>query len=131
MAGSSPGGPGTAPTMQPLWQAGLYGVVLAAVWVLAAWLNDTTLHFAPLLVAALVPLGTALAGEPPPFSRRLAATAVGAALALAATTTLALTGHLDGPSLLPTGGAVAEAVAFSLSGAVIGLVLGMARRRGG
>jgi peptidoglycan/LPS O-acetylase OafA/YrhL len=131
MAGSSPGGPGTVPPIQPLWRAGLYGVVLAGVWVLLAWLNDTTLHFAPLLVAAFVPLGAALAGEPPPFSRRLAATAVGAALALAATAVVALSGHLDGPSLLPAGGAVAEAVAFSLSGALIGLVLGTARRRGG
>ncbi len=131
MAGSSPGGPGTVPQMQPLWRAGLYGVVLAAVWVVLAWLNDTTYHFAPLLVAALVPLGVALAGEPPPFSRRLAGTAVGAVIALAATAALSLTGHLGGPSLLPAGGAAAEAVAFSLAGAAIGLVLGMARRRGG
>jgi hypothetical protein len=42
---------------------------------------------------------------------------------------LALTGHLDGPSLLPAGGALAEAVAFSPAGAAIGLVLGLARRR--
>jgi len=113
--------------MQPLWRLGVYGVVLAAIWVAAVWLNETTLHFAPLLVAALVPLGVALAAEPPSFPRRLA----GAAVALAATAVLALSGHLDGPSLLPSGGAVAEAVAFSLAGAVIGLVLGMARRRGG
>jgi len=117
--------------MQPLWRLGVYGVVLAAIWVAAAWLNETTLHFAPLLVAALVPLGVALAAEPPSFPRRLAGAAVGAAVALAATAVLALSGHLDGPSLLPSGGAVAEAVAFSLAGAVIGLVLGMARRRGG
>ena len=130
MAGNSPGGPGTVHPMQPFWRAGLYGGVLAAVWVMLAWLHDTDYHFAPLLVAALVPLGVALAGEPPPFSRRLAGAAVGAVLTLAATAALALSGHLDGPSLLPAGGAAAEAVAFSLAGAVIGLVLGMARRRG-
>lgn len=117
--------------MQSLWRATLHGVALTAVWVVLAWLNDATFHFAPLLVGAVVPLGVALAGDPPPFSRRLAGAAAGALLALAATAALATTGHLDGPSLLPAGGAAAEAVAFSLAGAVIGLVLGMARRRGG
>jgi len=131
MADSGPGGPGTVPPKQPFWQAGMYGLVLAAVWVLVAWLQDTTLHFAPLLVAAVVPLGMALAEKPPPYSRRLAGAAAGASLALAATAVLALAGHLDGPSLLPAGGAVAEAVAFSLAGAAIGLVLGTARRRRG
>jgi hypothetical protein len=114
-----------------LWRAVVYGIALAAAWVVLAWLNDATLHFAPLLVGAVVPLGVPLTGDPPAFSRRLAGAGAGMVLALAATTTLALTGHLNGPSLLPAGGAVAEAVAFSLSGAVIGLVLGMARRRGG
>ena len=109
--------------MRALWRAGLYGVALA-------WLYDTTFHFAPLLVGAVVPLGVSLAGEPPSFPRRLTAAAAGALLALAATAALALAGHLDGPSLLPAGGAAAEAVAFSPAGAVIGLVLGMARRRG-
>ena len=131
MADSDPGGPGTVPPMQPFWRAVLYGVVLAAVWVLVAWMQDATLHLAPLLVAALVPLGVSLATQPPSFPLRLAATAIGAAVALAATAVLGFGGRLAGPSLLTAGGAVAEAVAFSLSGAVIGLVLGMARRRGG
>ncbi len=117
--------------MQPLWRAGLYGAVLAAVWVAVAWLYDTTIHFAPLLVAAVVPLGASLVAEPPPFPRRLVAAAIGAAAALAGTAALALGGHLDGPSLLSAGGALAESVAFSLAGAVIGLLLGTSRRRGG
>jgi len=117
--------------MQPLWRAGLYGAALAAVWVTVAWFYDTTFHLAPLLVAAVVPLGASLAAEPPPFPRRLAAAAIGAAVALAATAALALGGHLAGPSLLRAGGAPAESVAFSLAGAVIGLLLGASRRRGG
>jgi len=117
--------------MRHFRRAGFYGLALASVWVVLGWSYDTTFHFAPLLVAAVVPLGVALAGEPPPFPRRLAGAAAGAALALAATTALALGGRLDGPSLLPAGGAVAEAVAFSLAGAAVGLVLGLARRRDG
>lgn len=116
--------------MHPLWRAGLYGAALTAVWAVLAWLNDVTYHPAPLLVGAVVPLGVALATDPPRPSLRLAAAAVGALLALAATAALAASGRLEGSSLLPVGGAVAEAVAFSLAGAIVGLVLGMARRRG-
>lgn len=116
--------------MRRLWWACSYGAALAAVWVLLAWWNDSTLHFAPLLVGAVVPLGVALAGPPPPLSRLLAASAAGTALALAATLGLGSTGHLTGQSLLPAGGAVAEAVIFSVAGALIGLVLGLARRTG-
>lgn len=116
--------------MQRLGWAGLYGAVLAAVWVALAWWSDATLHFAPLLVGAVVPLGVALAGRPPSLSHLVIAAGAGVLLALAATLGLALTGHLAGPSLLPAGGAVAEAVVFSLGGGAIGLVLGMARRRG-
>jgi hypothetical protein len=116
--------------MQRLGWACLYGAVLAAVWVLLAWWNDATLHFAPLLVSAVVPLGVALAGKPPSFSGLAAAAGAGTMLALATTLGLALTGHLAGSSLLPAGGAAAEAVAFSLAGGVLGLVLGRARRSG-
>ena len=115
--------------MKPLWRAVLYGVVLAAAWAVPALLTDNIYHLAPLLVGAVVPLGVALTPDPPARPLRLAGAASGAVLALAATGLLAATGHLEGASLLPTGGAVAEAVAFSLAGALIGLVLGLARRR--
>ncbi|MFH1329638.1 MAG: hypothetical protein ABIJ48_03115 [Actinomycetota bacterium] len=115
--------------MHPLRSAALYGAALAAVWAVPAFLTDTVYHPAPLLVGAVVPLGVALAAAPPRPHLRLAGAAAGAILALATTALLAATGHLDGPSLLPAGGAVAEAVAFSLAGAAIGLVLGMARHR--
>jgi len=106
----------------------LYGAALAAVWVALAWWSDAPLHFAPLLVGAVVPLGVALAGGPPSLLHLVIAAGTGTLLALAATLGLALSGHLAGTSLLPTGGAAAEAVVFSLAGGVIGLVLGVARR---
>jgi hypothetical protein len=113
--------------MLPFWRAVAYGVVLAVVWVLLAWFHDAAYHLAPLLVAAVVPLGVAVAARPPRPAIRLAAAGAGAFLALAATLILALAGRLHGGSLLPTGGVAAEAVAFSLAGALIGLVLAMAR----
>jgi hypothetical protein len=115
--------------MNPLWRAATYGVALAAAWAVPAFLTGNTYHAAPLLVGAVVPLGVALTPEPPNPRLRLAGAVAGALLALATTALLAATGHLDGPSLLPAGGALWEAVAFSLAGAVAGLMLGLARRR--
>ncbi len=115
--------------MKPLWRAVLYGVALALAWAVPAFLTGNTYHPAPLLVGAVVPLGVALAPQAPIPRLRLAGAVAGAVLALATTALLAATGHLDGPSLLPAGGAVAEAVALSLTGAVAGLMLGLARHR--
>lgn len=117
------------PLMLWLRRAVIYGMVLAAAWAVPAFLTDNVFHPAPLLVGAVVPLGVALAPEPPGPRLRLAGAAFGGVLALAVTALLGATGHLDGPSLLPAGGALSEAVAFSLAGAAIGLVLGLARRR--
>jgi hypothetical protein len=115
--------------MQPLWRPLVYGVVLAAVWTGLAWAYRATFHLAPLLVGAIVPIGVALAPSVPAMPLRLAGAVAGATVALAATLALALGGRLQGSSLLPSGGAAAEAVAFSLAGAAMGLALGMARRR--
>jgi len=115
--------------MRPLWRAVIYGAVLALVWAVPAFLTRNVYHPAPLLVGAVVPLGIALGPHPPSPRLRLAGAAAGVALALAATALLALTGRLEGPALIPAGGAVAEAVAFSLAGGAIGWVLGWARRR--
>jgi hypothetical protein len=115
--------------MKPFWRAVIYGVALAAAWVVPALLTDNVYHAAPLLVGAVVPLGVALAPQSPTLRQRLAGAIAGALLALATTALLAATGHLDGRSLLPAGGAPAEAVALSLAGAAAGLVLGLARRR--
>lgn len=116
--------------MQRFWWACLYGAMLAAVWVALAWWNGATLHFSPVLVSAVVPLGVALADAAPPVPRLAAAAGAGTVLALAATLGLALTGNLSGASLLPAGGAAAESVTFSVAGGVIGFVLGLARRTG-
>lgn len=115
--------------MKPLWRAVLYGVALAAAWAVPAFITGNVYHPAPLLVGAVVPLGVALTPDPPSPRLRLVGAVAGALLALATTALLAATGHLEGPSLLPAGGALAEGVAFSLAGALIGLVLGLARRR--
>ncbi len=42
---------------------------------------------------------------------------------MAITTALAINGHLEGPSLLPAGGALAESLLAAVAGGVAGLVL--------
>ena len=115
--------------MKPLWRAVLYGVILGAAWAVPAFLTGNVYHPAPLLVAAVVPLAVGFAKPAPRPGLRLAGAVCGAALALGISAVLAATGHLDGKPLLPGGGALAEAVAFSLIGAVVGAVVGIARRR--
>ena len=94
----------------------------ALLWaVLAAVRPGTTFHLAPLLVAGAVPwMQRVWAGAPPPNVFRPAA--VGLGLAAGTSIVLAMVGWLDGPSLLPFGGALEE----SLVGALVGSLLGLA-----
>jgi len=104
-------------TQAEIRRALLLALFLAALWaVLAIVRSGVTYHLAPLLVAAVPALGAraeTAAGRVVP--QRLAA--VGLAGALGVTLLLSALGRLDGPSLLPFGGAATEAVLFSALGA--------------
>jgi hypothetical protein len=114
-----------------LLRSALYGLGLAAVWVVLAWLNEGTVYnAAPLLVSAVVPIGLALSGRPTLGAAAVAAV-VGAAMALSGTALLVLLHRLEGPSLLPSGNATTEAAIFSVAGAGIGYVLASFRRKNG
>jgi predicted aminopeptidase len=89
--------------------------------VLAAVRPGTTFHLAPLLVAGAVPWLQRVEDRP----ARLAAyrlAAVGIGIAVGTSVLLAIAGWLDGPTLLPFGGALEE----SLVGAIIGGLAGLA-----
>ncbi len=103
---------------------------LALLWVVVALLRSgTTFHLAPILVAAALPVAVAYDSRDQTSTQRLAlATVVGLAIALVATLILTLADEMTGPSLLPSGGAVTEAVVFSLVGAIGGFVIAMLRR---
>jgi hypothetical protein len=94
----------------------------ALLWaLLAAVRPGTTFHLAPLLVAAAVPWVHRVQDRPArPAAYRLAA--VGTGIAAGTSVLLAIAGRLDGPTLLPFGGALEE----SLVGAVIGGLAGLA-----
>jgi len=94
--------------------------LLAGIWVVLAWLNpDVTYHLGPILVAASFPIGHRLRAGARLLPFQGFATFVGAGLNVGvATGILAWADKLRGPSLLPSGGAVIEAVVF---GAVAGI----------
>ena len=114
----------------PIIRPALYGLGLTALWLVLAWINkDTVYHIAPLLVSAVVPLGLSLSGRAEAVTAVIAA-AVGATLALGATVLLWILDRLDGPSLLPSGNAITEAMVLSVAGALIGYVLAAVGRKG-
>lgn len=104
----------------PLGIANLSGL-LAGLWVLLAWFNpDLTYHLAPILVAAAFPIGHRLRVAQPLNPVQAVATFVGAGLNVGvAAGILAWADRLRGPSLLPAGGAVLEAVVFGAAAALI------------
>jgi hypothetical protein len=98
-------------------------VGLALVWIIAAAVRPTsTYHLAPILVAGVVPI----LARRPERSAAFLATSAAAGAVVASAAALALTGFdlLRGPTLLPYGGAFAEALTFALVGAVGGLIVG-------
>lgn len=97
---------------------------LAAVWAVAAAVRPTsTYHLAPLLIAGIAPI---LARRPERSHSLLAVGAMaGVVIAAGAALGLAAFDLLRGPSLLPYGGALAEAVTFTVLGAVAGFLVGI------
>jgi hypothetical protein len=115
--------------MQTIIPPSLYGLGLALLWGVLAFNNPTiTYHLAPLLVAVVIPIGSSLT-ETIPTRTALMATSIGLALTLGAVIVLGLTEHLAGPSLLPSGGAVVEAVVFGGIGGVGGLAFAIRHHR--
>ncbi len=103
---------------------------LAVLWVVLAFLRSgTTFHLAPILVAGALPVVVAFDLQDQISAQHLVLpTAIGLVGALAATLVLTVADELTGPSLLPFGGAVTEAVVFSATGAIGGFMAGALRR---
>lgn len=111
-------------TTDPQLRSGLLiGGLLAAVWAVAALAQPTsTYHLAPILIAGAVPvLGPR---QKAPASRLLLAGVAGGLIAATASVALAALDLLRGPTLLPYGGAFAEALTFTVAGMVVGTIVG-------
>ncbi len=93
--------------------------LLAMVWAVAAAIRPTsTFHLAPILIAGAAPVAVRQVR----IKGKFLAAALGGAISLTTATVLSAAGMLQGPSLLPAGGAFAEAVVFTAMGAAGGFV---------
>ena len=109
--------------VRPSPRAITYGLGFGSLWaVLVVVRPDTTFHLAPPLVAIVVPAVYRFSGGTSrPQALRLVGIGVG--IAIATTIVLGLAGLLDGPSLLPFGGAFVESLIGATVGGAVGLVL--------
>ncbi|MCP4304500.1 MAG: hypothetical protein GY788_06405 [bacterium] len=100
----------------------LTGALLAVVWVVAALAQPTsTYHLAPILIAGAVPV---IARQKRSATPLLLAAASGGLIAATASVALAAFDLMRGPTLLPYGGAFAEALTFTVAGVAIGGLIG-------
>ena len=110
-------------TSDPSRTALAYTLGLAILWMgLAVWRPTTTYHLAPVLVAGLAPVAAVSLGA---LHKIQTMAVIGVLLAATATSALALSGRLEGPSILPFGGAALE----SFIGVAVGGGLGWAGAR--
>ena len=98
--------------------------VFVTLWIVLALTSPTrTLHLAPVILGAWPLLGSMAEDPSINWRKRFALSAAGALLGAATTTFLALTGGLEGPTLLSVGGAALEAYVFSVVGGIAALGL--------
>lgn len=111
--------------------AALYTLIFAVLWAVAATARPgTTFHLAPLIVSGIPATALVLdARSARPRGQTGAASLAGFGVAVAVTAALAAASRLEGPSLLPFGGAVTEAVVFSAAGAAGGLLFAFGAQR--
>lgn len=96
-----------------------------AIWVLMAWSHpDNSFYMFPPLVAASVPVSYRLiAGRVLPIGIAVGAAIAGVLNVFLLSALLAIAGKLEGPTLLPAGGTVVDAIFLGVVGATVGAVL--------
>ena len=96
-----------------------------AIWVLIAWARPENSYFMfPLLIASSVPVSYRLiAGRALPIGIALGASIAGVLNVFLLAALLAIAGKLEGPTLVPAGGAVVDAIILGVAGAAAGAFL--------
>jgi hypothetical protein len=96
--------------------------VFAAAWVFAAWLAPGANYFLfPVLVAGSMPVAYRLSlGRPLPGPLSAAAAVAGIVNALVLAAVLTIAGKLRGPTTLPAGGHVLDALLWAVIGGGLG-----------
>ena len=118
--------------MSRLTRPAVWAIGFSALWtILAVARSGTTFHFGPLIVAGAIPLMATLEARTMPWGSLAAGALSGLALALITAFALDAGGNMDGPSLLSFGGALTEAMVFTLVGVVAATSFAAVRRATG
>jgi hypothetical protein len=104
-----------------IYVSGAFG----AIWVFMAWSTPDNNYFMfPMLIAAAVPVSYRLiAGRALPVGIAMGASIAGILNVFLLTAMLAIAGKLEGPTMLPVGGVVVDAILLGLIGAALGTLL--------
>jgi hypothetical protein len=117
---------GAPPWLRAVGRAAMVGALSGAAWVaLALRRPEVTYHLAPLIVAGSAPVTARHEARRPRGRVPLIAGTASTLLALAITVALAVTDHLEGPTLWHTRPAALEAVLAALAGGVCGTWVAM------
>lgn len=109
--------------MLALRRVGLASLVVVALWaILIATRQGVTFHLAPIFSAAAPALLARYEGRLKQ-STALYVGLIGLVITLVATFAFSAAGRMDGPSLLPAGGATSESVVFAVIGAIAGVLI--------
>ena len=102
-----------------------------AIWVLIAWAQPGNSYYLfPMLVAAAMPVSYRLvAGRALPMPVAVGSAVAGLLNVFLLAAILAIAGKLQGPTILPAGGAVVDSIVLGLVGATAGGFLSAARSR--
>ncbi len=104
-----------------IYLSGAFG----AIWVMMAWSWPENSYFMfPVLAAAAVPVSYRLiAGRTLPLGTSIGAAVAGLLNVILLSAMLTIAGKLEGPTMLPAGGAMVDAILLGLTGAVAGTLL--------
>ncbi|MGH3951381.1 MAG: hypothetical protein ACRDSE_20065 [Pseudonocardiaceae bacterium] len=113
-------------TTVPWWTGLPFLLGIAAVWLtLAVTSPSTTYHFAPMIMAAAVPVARrSRTGGRLAWRELAVAAAAGVVASLSVTILLVSLDALSGPTFFGTPGAVRETLVMTGLGALIGLLIG-------
>ena len=101
-----------------------FAIGFTVLWLgLAIWRDGVTYHLAPILVASIPAFVYRATTDHRTWSGTAPAITWGAALAIVGSLGLAVVDRMNGPSLLPFGGALTESLLFAAAGTILAVLV--------
>ncbi len=101
-----------------------FAIGFTFLWLgLAIWRDGVTYHLAPILVASIPAFVYRATTDRRTWSKVISPVSWGAALAIVGSLGLAVVDRMNGPSLLPFGGALTESLLFAAAGTILAVLV--------